>query len=610
MTIGRLRSVTLRVARQWSISPSAVIQAVAWRAVRRPLVRLGDRVLTRGAVSTVRTERLGWLIDEMRGATPVPPPVLRAVLDADATFFGYSVLGPVDALLAADLRFRIEVSRGQVLHALLAAAWAGAGGDLAAVVRRVIVECGRMLDAAPGYPMDDALRGLTALAVLGTVRSGLFGIDASLQARLDGCVRDAILRCHADPEYSGSLSNNHHLTAVAVLLLLLRSVDPTPPVERMLGRALAWLADAADAQFRDDGSHFEGALGYHACCVEAMDHVLRAFDEQPETTGLAGLLARIRLRTRAGACFLSRVARADGSYPTIGDFDGSRILRFRCMYVVEPAHELALGPNGARFTVTRIEQVAHTAGIAGDAVPQPAPRRESEPGHVYGPEDCVPSATPLRDDLHALVLAALGADALPATVRCVESAVPDATFESIELLPDAGIVVARAARTHLTLRDGSAGQHGIGTHSHVDHLSVDLWVDGVTVAPDPGSWVYGADLRRRDAYRGARAHSSPIAPYVEPTVLDHPFMLRDPPPCARLRIAGDTIVGSWHGPRCAVHRVVVLRGGRLSIVDVTDGERLGPAPANAPEAAAWSYFGPLVTLSAAPVGLLPDSDSR
>jgi hypothetical protein len=74
--------------------------------------------------------------------------------------------------------------------------------------------------------------------------------------------------------------------------------------------------------------------------------------------------------------------------------------------------------------------------------------------------------------------------------------------------PDGGWYVMRYGGMWSIVRCGDVGLGGIGAHAHNDQLSFELALDGQPMVVDPGSYLYTADARARNAFRATAAHST------------------------------------------------------------------------------------------------------
>jgi uncharacterized heparinase superfamily protein len=74
--------------------------------------------------------------------------------------------------------------------------------------------------------------------------------------------------------------------------------------------------------------------------------------------------------------------------------------------------------------------------------------------------------------------------------------------------PHGGWYIMRHGELWSIVRCGDVGLDGVGAHAHNDQLSFELAVARQPLVVDPGSYLYTADARARNAFRSTRAHST------------------------------------------------------------------------------------------------------
>ncbi len=605
-----------RLKLQLSISPAAVLTALYWRFLRRPFLTRLTPLLARGIrVANAADPQHGagrWLMPLLASSTCPPARVVQAIIHGDATCFGYVITGPVNALRARDGRFDLELVRAQSVHPLLAAVWTNtvAPDQLAAIGERIRIDLDAALSVKNAYPMDLALRALTAMLILSSIDAARLPEPPGLRALCNRALLQGIVAVYCDPEYSGILSNNHHLTSVGLLVVLLEGIEPSPLARWLRRCARHWLSRAARQQFFADGAHFESSSGYHMASAEVIALTVLALSAQAHSNRHSAHDVLIRI-LKAGHRYAALLSRPDGTWPTIGDFDGGRILRLHARYADRPhkarlAHEqrAMMVPFGLwQFEIVAadgsLQTMAHALHAVGIVIDQNPPGRHTTlagaaSNHRIRQADRVLPTAANADDAQALIdLCGLSAAPQQMVVYRIDAPSGWERFESITHFPDVGVLIARAGQLHLTMRDGSAGQLGMGTHSHLDHLSVDIWFDGEPIVTDPGSWVYAACPSRRQRYRSARAHGSPIASLIGDDVLAYPFMLNNPPARARLSFNDHALWGECRIGTQPVLRLVRLSVDGLRVCDVGVSDINHPLLGDSRVEAASSYFGPL-----------------
>jgi hypothetical protein len=81
--------------------------------------------------------------------------------------------------------------------------------------------------------------------------------------------------------------------------------------------------------------------------------------------------------------------------------------------------------------------------------------------------------------------------------------------KSCSLFPIGGYAGIRAGNNYAAMRAGPFGMGGDGfsSHAHDDCLSPILFLDGVSILVDPGTYVYNGAPEKRSEYRGINAHN-------------------------------------------------------------------------------------------------------
>lgn len=77
--------------------------------------------------------------------------------------------------------------------------------------------------------------------------------------------------------------------------------------------------------------------------------------------------------------------------------------------------------------------------------------------------------------------------------------------------PDAGLYIMRKNNNYMAFNAMGKGlypESSIGTHTHSDLLSFELFVKGKTFMLDPGSYVYTADAEQRMLFRSTKMHNT------------------------------------------------------------------------------------------------------
>lgn len=144
--------------------------------------------------------------------------------------------------------------------------------------------------------------------------------------------------------------------------------------------------------------------------------------------------------------------------------------------------------------------------------------------------------------------------------------------------PDGGFYLLRARDLLVAVRCGDVGIHGRGCHAHNDLLGFELSAGERTLVPDPGSYLYTADLAQRNAFRSTAVHSTLQIDGAEQNEIrqDRPFAVRDRarPEVVRWDPDGPTLIARHHGfeelPVPATHTRTLALDGEHSRLEITD----------------------------------------
>jgi hypothetical protein len=160
--------------------------------------------------------------------------------------------------------------------------------------------------------------------------------------------------------------------------------------------------------------------------------------------------------------------------------------------------------------------------------------------------------------------------------------------------PNGGWYVVRHRRLWAIVRCGDVGLEGIGAHAHNDQLSFELALGEQPLIVDPGSYLYTADARARNAFRATRAHSTLSVGGAEQNRLrsDYLFSLPEESQARCLRFESNgaraVFVGEHSGFRELAlpvrHRRELSFDGEACVLSITDTV-LGAGG----EALTWSF---------------------
>jgi hypothetical protein len=146
---------------------------------------------------------------------------------------------------------------------------------------------------------------------------------------------------------------------------------------------------------------------------------------------------------------------------------------------------------------------------------------------------------------------------------------------------DVGVAPAEVGRSasitplYVTLRDDrvlALSRVGLGRHrvGHADQQALELWVDGVPVIGDPGTYRYTAPAPWRNALAGPGAHNGPLGVDDATRHLGR-FLVDAGEPARLLHRDATSVVSARRVARGEVVRAVHRHRWGVSIVDVPEG---------------------------------------
>jgi len=184
------------------------------------------------------------------------------------------------------------------------------------------------------------------------------------------------------------------------------------------------------------------------------------------------------------------------------------------------------------------------------------------------------------DDGRFLPLCSYGADPRDHSHLYAQAGRPKRVGSGHAAYPRGGWFVMRHGELWSIVRCGDVGLGGIGAHAHNDQLSFELSVGRQPVIVDPGSYLYTADARARNAFRSTSAHSTLSIGGGEQNELrsDYLFSLPEQTHARLLRFETDgphaifegEHSGFWELARGLLHRRELRFDGEQGVVRIAD----------------------------------------
>jgi hypothetical protein len=532
---------------------------------------------------------------------------------------------PIGHLPGVDVKLPWELARMQHLAVL---AWAYRlaqdGSDGVPSARRCTAEFrNQILDFIATNPprfgvnwrctMDVAIRAANWVVAYEIFRSLGANFDKPFMAVLKASLVDHGRHIVNYLEFYPEGRGNHYLANIAGLAFIAAILPRSDETDAWLAFAVQELHAETEYQFGADGANFEASTSYHRLSAEmviftsallvglpadkraalatADCSALRTRPSRPLAAARDFLDARHFARLALAAEFSRAVTKPSGGVAQIGDNDSGRFLKLHPIFTARNAAE-------ARLFYANLDDY-HV--LAEDAVYLDEEMLDHRPliaaaGTLVDRGDLVASAD--GPWLDAAVVVALsrgrhgtadaqmlseaaarrasshGSDAaagIAGPARTVELVAPGADLRRglrRHAFPDFGLWIFRSDRLFLAIRCGAIGHGGRGAHAHNDQLSIELTIDGEDWIVDPGSYLYTASPRLRNAYRSVLAHYAPENGKREPGRLDlGDFWLGDEAQAQCLAFHDGRFIGEHRGFGTPVRRAITLGGTSIKIHD-------------------------------------------
>jgi len=258
-------------------------------------------------------------------------------------------------------------------------------------------------------------------------------------------------------EWAPVARTNHYFSDLVGLAVLGTVLQPHPAARTWLDFAARELRREIGQQFGPDGFNRECSTTYHRLMVE-----LALLGYRACAVGGYELGGRVRRRLVAACRALQILSDAAGRIPLIGDNDSSRVFPMAVRDDGDVRHVAALGAG-----VLDAEELA-----SGDVSPEAV--------LLCGP---------------AILTRFRGT---PVAAPCLAG----------RALLDAGLFVLGRGPDHLVVRCGPLTYRPVGSHRHLDQLSLTLSVNGRPLLVDPGQYCYTPFPEWRNRFIDSRMHNT------------------------------------------------------------------------------------------------------
>ncbi|MBT5515749.1 MAG: alginate lyase family protein [Rhodospirillaceae bacterium] len=406
-------------------------------------------------------------------------------------------------------------------------------------------------------------------------------------------------------EWAAEFRGNHYLANIAGLAFVAAYLPSNPETDLWMTFSIDQLTRETAQQFNNDGSNFEGSVCYHRLSAEmvmsATALILGLTPERRDAILGANLNNWPKGPLRPGkslswhpdhgpfpgshfsalermATFTAKVSKPNKLVVQIGDNDSGRFVKIGLGHLTPDGDEVHLDHNGfvamaaGLFARPEFEDIAEPEHAVERSFIQSLSGGVILPAAVDYPSFASPSAPhhPNSEDN-------------PKQCETVLDLSSYAVLANIKThaYPDFGIYIWRSERLFLSIRCGPLGQNGRGGHDHNDQLAIELNIDGEDWVADPGSYVYTASHKHRDAYRSVHAHAAPKFGAHEPGRFNlGMFRLGNQAQAQCLSFSEQSFLGVHFGFSQAVYRALKITDTAITLRDSFGAPPVWTTPAD------------------------------
>ena len=372
-------------------------------------------------------------------------------------------------------------------------------------------------------------------------------LDADFKQTFSNSVYEHALHIVNNLEYSPHLTSNHYLSDIAGLLQACAYLSGGGETDAGLAFAVQEIISEMKKEFYEDGGNFESSTSYHRLSGELMAYSaalilglksekissLQNYDaklwrKKPKllspneqefkiTNGQIALSQWFVDRLYKIGRFTADITKPNGEVPQFGDNDSGRFFKF--------------SPNGEFLSNEQaVRKYLNLSGFEGDDEPF---WEENILNHstliscmdgifdneIFKNGICFERSfvrslagrtLQVSDKTYkSLIASGVKFGKLPHR-KSMEFKIPNSQEIKNIFYPDSGIFIFKSRKFYLAICATPLGQNGYGGHTHNDKLGYELWIDGLDIARDPGTYLYTPIPSRRNGFRSVKAHNAPI----------------------------------------------------------------------------------------------------
>lgn len=377
-------------------------------------------------------------------------------------------------------------------------------------------------------------------------------LDQKLKQTFSNSVYEHALHIVNNLEYSPILTSNHYLSDIAGLLFVCAYLDSSSEVDTWLSFSVQEIIGEMKNEFYEDGGNFESSTSYHRLSGELMvystalimglknekilslkKYNIKSWRKKPKLlppnkqefkiiNGQVVLPQWFIDRLYKIGRFTVDITKPNKEVPQFGDNDSGRFFKF------SPNGEFLSGKQAILKYINLKDYkcedelfwdenilnhstlVGCMSGIFEDELFKNDVYFEKSfikalAGHILKASD---------KTYKKLIASAVELSELQYQ-KSMEFGISKSQDIKSIFYPDSGIFIYKSDKFYLAVCATPLGQSNHGGHTHNDKLSYDLWVDGLDIARDPGTYLYTPLPDRRNEFRSVKAHNAPIVEYLE-----------------------------------------------------------------------------------------------
>ncbi len=345
-------------------------------------------------------------------------------------------------------------------------------------------------------------------------------------------------------EYNKELTSNHYLSDIVGLLYISSYLTCSYEVNRWLAFSIQEILNEMQNEFYEDGGNFESSTSYHRLSGELMvygtalilalkEDKIKSLKEYDSKTWKVELKLKSGITTVLPQWYIDRlykigrftkdITKPNGQIPQFGDNDSGRFFRFspNGKFIANiQATEKYINlkdyfKNNELFWDENI--LNHNAfiscffGLFED---------ETFKNNMKFERSFIASMVKRKlqpNDISYEEVVKNNKNLSRLTYQKTISYNINIDLNDLKFIPypDSGIFIFKVNDMQLSICATPLGQKDNGGHTHNDKLSYDLYINGVSITQDAGTYLYTPLPHRRNEFRSVKAHNVPIVEDME-----------------------------------------------------------------------------------------------